>query len=157
MLPFSLIGRHLCENVETVLPEVIEVDLQEEKEKGPFLSMEDSDIHDLNQGKSLEPWEIPESKELKEPAESKETSVFEESNESIMEDLKISESSSVFLEEKSHLELETSIMSPTDASWLIKKMEKVVLLCGHQENVFTGAWNPVYLDFVATAYVKRNF
>ncbi|KTW28486.1 hypothetical protein T552_01746 [Pneumocystis carinii B80] len=149
MLPFSLIGRHSCENGETGISEAIEAELQEEKEKQVPLDMEGDEINEMEQGKSLEQVEFSESKEPKEPIESKEMNIFEGTGESGIEQLKNSET--CFFGEKSQLELEVSSTSPTDTSWLTKKMEKVVLLCGHQENVFTGAWNPVYLDFVATA------
>ncbi|KTW27846.1 uncharacterized protein T551_02813 [Pneumocystis jirovecii RU7] len=149
VLPFSLIGRHFCENNETVLPETLGDSDLHGREKQALSNSLDEGVHRMEQKDlniSIEVNEVDGSKEIKELNESSETKEQTRT---------MGETKSFGLPELAgemgHVDLLKSGVSLPDSSWPIRKIEKVTLLRGHKKNIFIGAWNPVHLNVVATA------
>ncbi|KAG5439705.1 hypothetical protein PCK2_000745 [Pneumocystis canis] len=148
VLPFSLIGRHLCENDENILPEIIKnSDFHDNSEKRPPSGPLENEIHDTEL-KNLE-----NSMELNEPEKSKDIKGLNESY-LIKEQTKLAEPIGSSVPSKSIEPIDhpgITEKSTPNISGPVGKIEKVILLRGHQESIFIGAWNPVHLDLVATA------
>ncbi|KAG5518363.1 hypothetical protein PMAC_003160 [Pneumocystis sp. 'macacae'] len=149
VLPFSLIGRHLCENDETVLPEALEDSDLHGSEKKLLCDILDEGVHRVEQKDSNFPIELNEVAESKEIKEFNESSGIKEQTKTLGQTRSFASSSMVG--GIVHANLLDSGISLSDGLCSIKKIEKVILLRGHRKNIFIGAWNPVHLDIVATA------
>ncbi|KAG4300751.1 hypothetical protein PCANB_002911 [Pneumocystis canis] len=150
VLPFSLIGRHSCENDESVSSEIIkDSDSHDHSEKRPFSGLLEDEIHDMELKKLETSMELNESDELKDIKGLNESSLMKEQTK-IAEHIGPSVSPGL-IEPMNHARLLEKTESSSNTSYPIRKIEKVTLLRGHQESIFIGAWNPVHLDLVATA------